>query len=101
VEEEDFGVDRLLDVNMGVDELHANIQTQIELHGVCRTSWLNRMLAKSNTLEEFNKSLDIYHKFQSQGLETTAETATLLLKVPLHVGRILSCVLGRMSSWSA
>jgi len=69
-----------LTIHMEVPELNQNIRLQLEAGQHCRVSWLNRMLSKCNNAEEFNQAFDLYKMFQQKGLETTPETATLLIK---------------------
>jgi pentatricopeptide repeat protein len=60
--------------------LFQGILSHIESHQICRVSWLNRLLAKCSTAEDFEKGLEVYRVYQGRGVELPAETGTLLLK---------------------
>lgn len=77
---------RLLLANMGVSELQESIKETLEVNSSVRVSWLNRMLSKCNTREEFDQALETYKLYQSKIDEATAETGTLLLKAACRAG---------------
>eukprot|EP01114_Cavostelium_apophysatum_P016308 TRINITY_DN4605_c0_g1_i1.p1 TRINITY_DN4605_c0_g1~~TRINITY_DN4605_c0_g1_i1.p1 ORF type:complete len:445 (+),score=159.52 TRINITY_DN4605_c0_g1_i1:178-1512(+) len=81
----EFGSDPLaergsLTIHMEVPELYENMKACLEVNQNCRVSWLNRMLSKCNTTEEFEQALEIFKLYQEKSIETTPETATLLIK---------------------
>lgn len=75
-----------LDVRMSVDELHKAILKHFEQFGSSRLSWLNRMLAKCNSAVEFRKCLQIFELYQTNIVEVTPETCTLLVKAACRAG---------------
>jgi len=71
---------------MGVSELQESIKETLEVNANVRVSWLNRMLSKCNTKQEFDQALETYKLYQIKIDETTAETGTLLLKAACRAG---------------
>jgi len=69
-----------LDVNMDVQGFHDGILKHLRTHNLCRVSWLNRMLAKCTTAEDFQMAKDVFELYHARVIETTPETGTLLIK---------------------
>lgn len=77
---------KLLIANMGVSELHDSIRHTLEVNSSVRVSWLNRMLSKCKTKEEFDQALETYNLYQKKIVNTTPETGTLLIKAACRAG---------------
>jgi pentatricopeptide repeat protein len=77
---------KILDVHMSVGDLYRNIMAQLSDNNQCRLSWLHRLLAKCNSFAEFDKALHVFTTFRERALETTPETATLLIKAACRAG---------------
>jgi len=79
-----------LEVQMNFSELHAGILRHLERHQSCRISWLNRLLAKSSTLSEFDQACRVFEKFQRLPSLSPAsgngETGTLMIKAACRAG---------------
>lgn len=67
-------------LDLELPELYETIIFHIEKYTNCRISWLNRLIAKSGNLEEFNLAKNAFFLYQKKLLSTTPETGTLLLK---------------------
>jgi len=71
---------KLLDIGLSVDGFHDAILEHLRTKNECRVSWLNRMLAKCSTAEDYQKAKAIFMLFHARVIETTPETGTLLIK---------------------
>lgn len=71
---------------MSVEELHASIVTNLESTNTCKISWLNRMLAKTNSPQDFQLSCEAFDMFAARGIHTTPETGTLFIKAACRAG---------------
>jgi hypothetical protein len=49
---------------MNLEELYTNIKIKIKILKKCKVTWLNRMIAKVNTVSEFEKAFEIFVLFQ-------------------------------------
>eukprot|EP01119_Soliformovum_irregulare_P005000 TRINITY_DN1628_c0_g1_i1.p1 TRINITY_DN1628_c0_g1~~TRINITY_DN1628_c0_g1_i1.p1 ORF type:complete len:525 (+),score=104.30 TRINITY_DN1628_c0_g1_i1:119-1693(+) len=69
-----------LDPYVSAEDLYQNITTHLNNNEKCRVSWLNRLLSKVETQEEFEKALEVFTKYADRNADLTGETGTLLIK---------------------
>ena len=69
-----------------LDDLFVMIQQQIKTHSNVKVSWLNRLLTKVQTTEDWHKAFFVVKQFIDQSLATTTETGTLFIKAACRAG---------------
>jgi len=73
-------------VDMTADELYISLKQHFQLEVPPRVSWLNRMLTKCNTMDDFEKAAELLKLYKQQSLRTTPETGTLFIKAACRAG---------------
>jgi len=78
--------DALFSVDMSAAEMFDSLRGHFDVDIAPRVSWLNRMLTKCTTPEDFDRAAELLRLYKTKQVKMSSETGTLFIKAACRAG---------------